>query len=130
MLERGERLVEGPLAEVETTDSEIGEDPAVGVIDRLRDSRGVFATGDPLGEPSELRQRPGKPGSRKHRGQPGQAEPLAGQIALEQFRVPPVKLHRSRIVTQREVGVAEAVVRDDLDAQLANDLGESEGPLP
>ena len=130
VLERREGLAEVPLAEVETADAEVGEDLAVGMIDRRGDSGGVFAPGDSFGEPSELRERPREPGSREHRRQSGQVESLTNQLALQQLRVPPVKLHRSRVVAQGEVRVAEAIVRHDPDAQLTNSLGEIECPLP
>src|SRR5207249_3326990 len=90
----------------------------------------VFSVGNPVDEPSQLGKGPGKVASGVHRGKTCQTEALAGQLADKSIDVPPEELRRPSIVAETGVGLAELQIRHDLDAEIPDDLGDGEGPVP
>jgi hypothetical protein len=99
------------------------------VINRLGNPKPFFPKDDPLTEHAELGMAHGEPGTRARGGQDIKAEALVAPRPVEECRGLRETIHRLTIVTLAPVGLAEAQVRQRVQADLPASRGEHEGAL-
>ena len=110
-LEGGGRLHILPSQQIDHGRPHAGHDQAEGMILGLGERRRFLRIRVGLVEPAELGEAEGEPRAGHNRGETGEPEGLAPEIALEQIHVAPEGFRRARIISDRVVYLPEIVVR-------------------
>ena len=118
-----------PAHDVEGSETPDCQHAAVGVVRGLGDGDSLLSLGDALGKVAELRQAPGEPGARVHRGQPSHPEVFPLEIALKRRDGALEEVRRPPVVTERVMSLAETQVRHDAEAEVPESGSDRQVPL-